>query len=104
MKKNTNNDFFELAEITKKLEAVSKKQEEYMSQFLYGATNNVTGSSSDEKEYLDELNQAISSLKSTASKLADKIKANKKRLNKLEQYGCSNSLILHGCVNLPDKR
>ena len=101
----------ELAVVLEKLAKIEHKQDEYQSNFLNSSSVNenadasafVSGTSGDkgQKELLEELSQSITAIKATIKDLAKQIQEKEKRMDDLEQYGRSNCLILHGCVDLP---
>ena len=101
----------ELAVVLEKLAKIEQKQDEYQSNFLNSSGVNenadvpafVSGTSSGkgQKELLEELSQSITVIKATIKNLAKQIE--EKRMDDLEQYGSSNCLILHECVNLPNE-
>ena len=97
----------ELAVVLEKLAKIEHKQDEYQSNFLNSSSVNekadasafVSGTSSGKGQ--KELSQLITAIKATIKDLARQIEEKEKRLDDLEQYGRSNCLILHGCVDLP---
>ena len=103
----------ELAVVLEKLAKIEHKQDEYQSNFLNSSSVNEnadasafvsgTGTSSGkgQKELLEELSQSITEIKAKIKDLAKQIEEKEKRMDDLEQYGRSNCLILHGCVDLP---
>ena len=104
----------QLAEVMKKLDEVSKRQDEYNNQYLSNSYNtkptdsSVPASFSDATSaqglLLDDLNKMVATLKISVEQLADQIYQNQRHLDDLEQYSRSNCLILHGCTNLPEKK
>ena len=103
--------FREFAVVLEKLAKIEHKQDEYQSNFSRSSGVNenadapafVSGTSSGkgQKELLEELLQSITAIKTTIKDLAKQIEEKEKRMDDLEQYGKSNCLILHACVDLP---
>ena len=101
----------ELAVVLEKLAKIEHKQDEYQSNFLNSPSVNenadasafvsCTSSGKGHKELLEELTQSITGIKATIKDLAKQIEEKEKRMDDLEQYGRSNCLILHGCIDLP---
>ena len=101
----------ELAVVLEKLAKIEHKQDEYQSNFLNSSSVNenadasafVSGTCSGkgQKELLEELSQLITKIKAKIKDLAKQIEEKEKRMDNLEQYGKSNCLILHGCIDLP---
>ena len=104
----------QLAEVMKKLDEVSKRQDEYNNQYLSNSYNtrptdsSVAASFSDATSaqglLLDDLNNMVATLKISVEQLADQVYQNHRHLDDLEQYSRSNRLILRGCTNLPEKK
>ena len=104
----------QLAEVMKKLDEVSKRQDEYNNHYLSNSYNtrltdsSVSASFSDatgaQGLLLDDLNKMVATLKISVEQLADQVYQNQRHLDDLEQYSRSNCLILHGCTNLPQKK
>ena len=97
----------------KKLDKVSKHQDEYNNQYLSNSYNTRLSDSSVPASFsdatsaqgllLDDLNKMVATLKISVEQLADQVYQNQRHLDDLEQYSRSNCLILRGCTNLPKK-
>ena len=104
----------QLADVMKRLDDASKRQDEYSKQYLSNLCNtrptdsSVPASFSDSTSaqglLLDDLNKMIATLKILDELLADQVYQNQRRLDDLEQCSRSNCLIQHGCTNLPEKK
>ena len=104
----------QLAKVMKKLDEVSKRQNEYNNQYLSNSYNTRPTNSSVPASFsvatsaqgllLDDLNKMVATLKISVEQLADQMYQNQRHLDDLEQYSRSNCLILHGCTNLPEKK
>ena len=99
----------ELKQIWEALTKVSDKQEEYKKLCLKNqeqdtaASNSFAGTIYVQGKLLEEVSEMISSIEVTARELAHKVSISERRIDDLEQYNCSNCLILHGCQNVPVK-
>ena len=104
----------QLAEVMKRLDEVTKLQDEYNKHYLSNLCNtkptdsSVSASLSDatsaQSLQLDDLNKKFSTLKISVEQLADQMCQNERHLDDLQQYSRSTCLILHGCTILPDKK
>lgn len=95
-----------LEQVVKKIEELSKKQEEYNLEYFNRpkeSPNSVSDATSAQGLLLDELNRMVTTIKISVEQLADAVYQNERHLDSLEQYGRSNCLILHGCLNVPEK-
>ena len=90
----------DLSQVFKKLDEISKRQDEYQKIYL-DSKNRITAAESIsdtvtiQGKHLDEMSQMIASVKVTIDQLADQLYENERRLDDLEQYSRSNCLILH---------
>ena len=99
----------ELKQIWEALKKVSDKQEEYKKLYLKNqepdtaASNSFAGTIDVQGKHLEEVSEMMSSIEVTVRELAHKVSINERRIDDLEQYSCSNCLILYGCHNVPVK-
>ena len=103
----------QMEEVLKKLNEVTKRQDEYSKLYLSNSCDvkstdstgpvSVSEPTSAQGLMLEDLNKMVSQLKVFVEQLADQVYENERKLDDLEQYSRSNCLILHGCTNLPDK-
>ena len=96
-----------------KLEHVIKLQETYEKIFLNSKNKQKqstafgdkfsAGVSQKQAEQLKEMGNLIALIKMAFNKIIEKIYQHERRIDSLEQYSCSNCLILHGCQHMYQK-
>ena len=97
--------------INEKLEHVIKMQETYEKNFLNSKNKQEqstasgdkfsAGGSQEQAEQLKEMGNLIASIKLAVNAMTEKIYQHERRIDSLEHYSRSNSLILHGCQDVP---
>ena len=98
----------DLSQAFKKLDEISKRQDEYQ-KIYFDSKNRITAAESVsdtvtvQGKHLDEMSQTIASVKVTIDQLANQLYENERRLGDLEQYSRSKCLTLHGCDDIPPK-
>ena len=101
-------------EVMKRLDKVSKRQDEYNKQYMSNSCKTRPKDSSVPAFFsdatsaqglpLNDSNKMVATLKISVEQLADQVHQNQRYLDGLEPYSRSNCLILHGCANLTDKK
>ena len=115
---------YSLEQVMEELQTIKTTQKRYADQYLSRPTESPTSSSktkvksfssengkddsvpvpvSEQGQELQKMSAAIQRLENIIQKIACDIRENDRRIDDLEQYGRRNCLILHGCVNIPQR-
>ena len=89
--------------VMKELQVIKSTQKRYAEQFLNNSASGVACSSciSGQSQQLQDLENAIARVDTIVEGLAKSVRETQNSLDDLEQYGCRNCLIVHGCSDQP---
>ena len=97
----------QINQLMKRLDEISSRQEEYQVNYLScknkTAFADIVAESVDLQHVQLEKLAGMISVRNAVVEIAARVYANGRRYDDLKQYGRSNSLILHGCRDLPPK-